>query len=396
DVAELQCIPYEEILASRIVANISCKELLSDLIRMQTSTNYEEIKRECLAWESSEQTRYSVGELEALAMQYAISLCRAYLRGLPHFSVIVDHKLLESIANNPNLASVDNPRMQNILEKTVVADVDVVLCRQVCFQEDPDSVLHDLSLDFIIKVTHKDTDYQASAFTLRNTSQHQLNCLPQTHSARTYIKDWNDLSLSAEGLVLKNSNGIFVPPGARQIVLHLLHVSHQGHGMGNQIRQMVEECDTCQKYRPCQRQETLIYEHDAEYPFQTISVDLFKYGGLLNAGQTIRELKAIFVTCGVPVKLQSNGGLQFASAEFQDFCLTFVIVSSISSAHYAQSNGHAEAAVKAMKLLVKKCWINGHFNMDHFHLALANGKTLPEPQTAKHLHNGSLVEFSEV
>ena len=46
---------------------------------------------------TSTQKRYATIELECLAIQWAIKKCDYYLRGLPHFTVITDHRPLVGI-----------------------------------------------------------------------------------------------------------------------------------------------------------------------------------------------------------------------------------------------------------------------------------------------------------
>ena len=49
----------------------------------------------------------------------------------------------------------------------------------------------------------------------------------------------------------------------------------------------------------------------------------------------------------------------------------------MSSPHYPQSNGHAEASVKAMKALVKKYTVNGHLAEDDFYEAIMEFRNVP-------------------
>jgi transposase InsO family protein len=77
-----------------------------------------------------------------------------------------------------------------------------------------------------------------------------------------------------------------------------------------------------------------------------------------NKDPTAREVaKAIagnFVDLGVPVRFRSDGGSQFTGSEFTQFLRRWGVTGVLSTPHYPQSNGHAEAAVKAMKSLVIK------------------------------------------
>ena len=60
------------------------------------------------------ETRYSMIELEALAIKYAMKKCHLYLYGLPRFEVITDHRPLLPIFNSYHLSQVDNAKIQGI------------------------------------------------------------------------------------------------------------------------------------------------------------------------------------------------------------------------------------------------------------------------------------------
>ncbi|TRY79668.1 hypothetical protein TCAL_13073 [Tigriopus californicus] len=60
DNANLDRIPYEELLALHIVANVYNKDLQVELQCKNTSTDFSAIKVECLAWEESERNQASM------------------------------------------------------------------------------------------------------------------------------------------------------------------------------------------------------------------------------------------------------------------------------------------------------------------------------------------------
>ena len=47
----------------------------------------------------------------SLGAAWAISMCRQFLKGLPHFDLVVDHKTLVLILNNNALDKLDNTRL---------------------------------------------------------------------------------------------------------------------------------------------------------------------------------------------------------------------------------------------------------------------------------------------
>ena len=76
----------------------------------------------------------------------------------------------------------------------------------------------------------------------------------------------------------------------------------------------------------------------------------------------IKELKEVFSRFGSPVEIVSDGGPQFSCKAFQDFAKEWGFQHTLSSPTHAQSNGKAEAAIKNVKKLLKKCGaINDEF-----------------------------------
>ena len=87
----------------------------------------------------------------------------------------------------------------------------------------------------------------------------------------------------------------------------------------------------------------------------------------------IRVLKDWRVDVGVPIRLTSDGGPQFTSHKFACFCNDWHIEHDMSSPHYPQANGAAEAAIKTVKAIVSKCTDHGDhgdLNCDTFRDAL--------------------------
>lgn len=57
------------------------------------------------------ETRYATIELELVAVVWAMTKCRYYLMGLPHFTLMTDHRPLIPILNSYTLDAIDNPSM---------------------------------------------------------------------------------------------------------------------------------------------------------------------------------------------------------------------------------------------------------------------------------------------
>ncbi len=215
-----------------------------------------------------------------------------------------------------------------------------------------------------------------------------------------------------EGLVLKGAQ-IVVPADLRKSVLADLHLSHQEKdrtkrrarqtvywpGINSDITSTVEACEQCQIYQPSQQKETMLSDPMATRPFEDTSADLFSFGKFHylvfvdrysgwpcvhvwradpTSQQVISALIQDFTVYGVPLRLRSDGGPQFTSSSFQNFLHEWNVKAGVSSPHYPQSNGHAEAAVKAMKGLVKKSNCNGNLRDEAFLAGLLEWRCTPK------------------
>ena len=230
-------------------------------------------------------------------------------------------------------------------------------------------------------------------------------------SIRQYWSIREQLSAD-DGLVFYGSR-ILVPVSARRSVLSKLHSSHQGivrtkqrarqtvywGGITNDIVQLVEGCQACQERLPSQQKEPLLNDPLPTYPFERVSADLFQAGSLHalvyadrlsgwtvvhqwrhtpSAKEVGRAVISNFIDLGVPLCFRSDGGPQFDAKEFRDLLLRWGVEWRPSSPTYAQSNGHAEAAVKAVKTLVLKTATSGDLNSEAFLRGLLELRNTPD------------------
>ena len=108
----------------------------------------------------------------------------------------------------------------------------------------------------------------------------------------------------------------------------------------------------------------------ASYPFQKVHIDFGIYSGKVclfdsdqfsswpiskcfgkDAEQLVQVLTKLFQFFRFPEQIFSDGGPQFVSKAFKDFCEKHSIEYTKSSPNNPQSNGVAENAVKEMKKL---------------------------------------------
>ena len=200
---------------------------------------------------------------------------------------------------------------------------------------------------------------------------------------------WNhrdELSV-INGLILKNQK-IVIPKILRPKMLEILHQGHFGcertlrrardtmfwPNISGDIKEMVLSCPICLEHRKSNPKEPLISHEIPEYPWQNVATDLFTwddkdflltvdyYSSYFEVQQltntksktVVNKLKSVFARHGIPAKVVSDNGPQFASAEFADFARDWDFRHETSSPHYAQSNGLAEKMVGVVKHIFSK------------------------------------------
>ena len=383
------------------------------------------------------ESRYAMIKLELLAVVWAVKKCYIYLQGLPFFEIVVDHKPLESILNSQTLDMIDNPRIQRLKEKlsgyvfhvswrrgkdhaipdalsrapckdpepldVITEDTKIFLERKVSaiFQggeqgEERGQHLIDPILQEIKESTESDEASQELIKALQNDFANS-----RLHSSIKHYKKLKDQLSVEDGLILLDSHRIVIPQAKRREILAKLHSSHQGiertkrrarqtvywPGINNDIQNVVEACNACQKNLPSLQKEPMMSDPPPSRPFEDVSADLFCYAGKSymvyvdrlsgwikiaefrqepSSQQVISTIRRYFVDAGVPVRIRTDGGPQFAFNKFRQFLLRWGVNHALSTPHYPQSNGHAESAVKAMKSLVAKSAESGDIDSDEF------------------------------
>ena len=211
---------------------------------------------------------------------------------------------------------------------------------------------------------------------------------------------------------------IVVPPSLRPQVLRHLHAAHQGTstmehrarmivywpGMTKDIRITRDRCTDCNRNAPSQTSTPPIPSPPPSTPFEAVFADFFNYGGhhylavgdrlsgwvevfsspsstnLAGANGLLRHLRALFATFGVPAEISTDGGPEFTAGCTETFLRQWGIRHRLSSAHFPQSNGRAEVAVKtAKRLLMSNTGPSGSLNHDGFLRAMLQLRNTPDP-----------------
>lgn len=217
----------------------------------------------------------------------------------------------------------------------------------------------------------------------------QRGWLETTEEAlRPYKARQNELSV-LDGCLLWGSR-VVVPKMGRDRVLEELHDGHPGMqqmkrrargvlwwpGLDHDIEQTVRNCVECDSQRGTPTKAPV---HPWEWPARPWSRLHMDYAGpfcgkmflvvvdayskwleavLVNAAtsrNTIRVLRGLFATHGIPDMLVSDNGTPFVSAEFEEFTRRNGIRHLRSAPYHPATNGQAERAVQTVKSSLKKC-----------------------------------------
>ena len=385
---------------------------------------------------SDTESRYAVVELELLAIAWALHKCRIFLMGLQHFEIVTDHKPLIPILNDYTLDAVENLRLQRMKEKTsmysfkavwrrgkqhAIPDAlsrapvstptadDTAMLQNIEFCVNIISEAPDLQLSHLREVARTDPEYKALVKTVTEgfpsrKSDIAAHLLP-------FWKVRNALCVD-DDIVLKGAQ-LVIPKQARRDVLDRLHDAHQGiertkrrarqivwwPGISADITNTVQGCSVCQERLPSQQREPLMTDPEPSRVFEEVSADIFSHAGRsflayvdrlsgwpvvhvfpkgdTTAKQVIRALRQNFVMLGVPVTMRSDGGPQFSGRHFGDFMHRWGVRHVMSSPHFPQSNGLAEAAVKTLKHLVAKTTVDGNIDDEKFDRGLLELRNCP-------------------
>ena len=186
-----------------------------------------------------------------------------------------------------------------------------------------------------------------------------------------------------DGLILKGDRIIISEP-LRGQVLEALHTGHQGEtkclllaresvfwpGITNDIKQLVKDCDICNKYQ-AEQPKLLVMQPDLPTrPWEKLRTDIFEFKGNkclmivdyysrfpvirllddITADTICNHFTSVLAEYGLPSVIIVDFGTQYISAKFKDSGITL----TFSSPYHHQANSLAERAVGTCKSLWKK------------------------------------------
>ncbi|KAK3894918.1 hypothetical protein Pcinc_001366 [Petrolisthes cinctipes] len=247
-----------------------------------------------------------------------------------------------------------------------------------------------LDSTMVVQAAAEDPEYQLLIAKVTAGDWHphraqELVCLRHFYGVR-------DRLAVSQGLVTymygQGSVRLVIPIALRKHVAENLQAGHQGlDGMLRRARQTVywpgmegdlqhhrDVCAVCNAYSPSQAAEPLTLTPPPKYPFQHTVADLFQLDGQMylayadrltgwleiahfpsraTSSKLLSVMRQYFQRWGAPESISTDGGTNLTSEEMSNFLERWGVERRVSSAHFPQSNGRAEAAVKSAKRLLR-------------------------------------------
>ena len=355
---------------------------------------------------SGAEQRYAQIEKEMLAIVFAMEKFHQYTYGR-RVCVQSDHKPLESIMKKsldkaPKRLQAMMLRLQKYtLDISYVPGKTIVLADTLsrAYIDGDSSNDHEEFAHVHVTKYLPITDRRLLLLKEATASDEVLRCLrelvtdgwPSDKSmvppAAMPFFHFRDEITAHDGLLMRG-NRVIVPHSMRMDMKEKIHSSHVGieaclrrareclfwPNMSVEIKDYVSQFEVCAKFSENQQKETIMCHDLPDRPWSKVGVDLFELEGSnyvvvvdynsnfweinklddTSSQTVVRKLKAHFARYGIPDTLVSDNGPQFASKEFANFADKWDFDHTPSSPGHSQSNGRAEAAVKAAKKMLKK------------------------------------------
>jgi hypothetical protein len=240
----------------------------------------------------------------------------------------------------------------------------------------------------------RDREYMQMVHEVRRIES--FDKLSPSSPARQLKHVWGRISFQGnpDGAALMMVDGlrVVIPEAARKKVVMALHKGHCGMektkqqarqlfwwpGMMNEVEIACANCPACIRHKPSLVREPMTPPPTAFAPMSHVGADLFDYKGQpwlvmvdrfsgwpfvakmrgSDTASVCKQLSSWFNMFGWATAIRTDGGPAFR-LKFSTFCRTHGMTHELSSAYSAQSNGLAEAGVKATKGLLAKVTESG-------------------------------------
>ena len=267
--------------------------------------------------------------------------------------------------------------------------------RVFTFDDQHKRIREDPRMTEILEAAASSTSYgEAVKAKLEGLSAEEVKQLPLGHGARDYQRWWNTMGVlddKEDTILVMDGHRIVVPLDARKSILTLLHVPHMATsrtrkaaykryfwvGMADEVRKMCESCQSCRERGPSRPEEPLEMPipKAAMDPMEMIGLDIGMFSGTKylicmdrysgyplvgklgktsSTNEVIKLIQGWFRTFGYAKRARHDDGPEFRD-RFVAWLKQVGCKSEVSSAYNPASNGLAEAGVKNVKALLKKC-----------------------------------------
>ena len=415
---------YDPHLETVVSADASSYGLGAVLIQKQSDGSQRPVVYASRSLTLTEQ-RYAQIEKKALALTWACERFEEYLLGMK-FHLNTDHKPLVPILGSKSLddlpVRVQRFRMRLMRFQFSISHVPGkelatadALSRAPTsstnesddkFRQEVDAYIHLVmeNLPFAEDRLRKIAQLQEDDEICKQIKQYCLKGWPARNRLPDHVKQYyaESAELTVYKELLMKGCRIVIPASMRKEILDQLHTGHQGitkcrerakqsvwwPGISKQLVDIIQACPECCRER-VQPTTPLKPTEFPSLPWEIVASDLFYWKGstyLLvvdylsrfieiarltseDSSEVIRQMKVIFARHGIPCKVVSDNGPQFASREFAKFAQTYGFTHRTSSPRHPQGNGEAERAVRTVKCLLRKA--------DDPFLALLSYRTTP-------------------
>ena len=285
--------------------------------------------------------------------------------------------------------------------------------RVFAFDETQRRVREDPRMAEILEAASSSVSYkEAVKAVLDGLTTEEVKKLPHEHGAREFHRWWDSIGVledREDTILVMDGHRIIVPLKARKSILQLLHVPHMATsrtrkaasrryfwvGMADEVKKMCESCQSCRERGPSRPEEPLEMPTPkaALDPMEQLGLDIGQFGGIKylicvdrysgyplvgklgktsSTKEVIKLIQGWFRTFGYAKRARHDDGPEFRD-RFVAWLHQVGCKSEVSSAYNPASNGLAEAGVKNVKALLKKC----HDSKECFETALAEFRIAP-------------------
>ena len=347
---------------------------------------------------------YAQIEKEMLAIVFGLKKFHHYIYGRK-FVVVTDHKPLTCIIKKP--LNKTSKRLQSMILKIQDYSFDLFYRKGTeipvpdALSRSPvsDSISHEVNFVSNLAYSPIKLDHFARIreATDRDPILHELKTVvskgwpDSKHQMSPYINPYFSFrdEITIENGILLRGERIIIPKSLQYEMKNKVHSGYLGinsclrrartylywPGMSAEIRQFVENCNTCSSFHMKQATQPLFMHEIPDRPWQKLGIDLFSiknrnylvtvdyfsqffevdYLSDTTSLTILSKLQAHFARYGLPDKIISDNAPQLTSKDFEDFCTRYQVVHETISPGNSKANGAAEAAVKIAKNMMKKC-----------------------------------------